>query len=113
MKIYISGPITGQNKEEVSRAFEEAKRVITEAGHTPVSPLENGLPHDSSYEDHLVADFRMLLHCDAIMLLYGWSRSKGCRMENYIAVNMGKVIFSNFACLKHVQRDVEYPSIGW
>ena len=113
MKIYISGPITGQNKEEVSRAFEEAKRFISEAGHTPVCPLENGMPETATYEQHILRDFQLLLDCEAVLLLYGWNKSKGCRMENYIAVNMGKIIFTNFSSLKHVRTQIEYPSIGW
>lgn len=103
MKIYISGPITGQDKQEVGRAFAEAKRLITEAGHTPICPLDNGLPPDSSYEAHILEDFRLLLASDAIMLLYGWRASKGCRMENCIAINMGKIVFTSFAALRHVK----------
>lgn len=102
MKIYISGPISGQNKIEVSKAFADAKRAITDAGHTPVCPLDNGLPASASYEEHLLADFALLMGCEAIMLLYGWQLSRGCRMENFIASNMGKIIFTNFASLRHV-----------
>lgn len=102
MRIYISGPITGQDKEAVGRAFAEAKRVIAEAGHTPVSPTDNGLPASAAYEEHLLADFGLLLSCDAIMLLYGWRGSKGCRMENCIASNMGKIIFTSFRSLASV-----------
>ncbi len=113
MKIYISGPITGQNKEGVTRAFEEAKRFISEAGHTPVNPLENGLPASASYEQHLVRDFENLLGCDAVIMLYGWNKSKGCRMEHCIAVNMGKIIFTNFSSLKHVRTTNEFVPVGW
>lgn len=104
MKIYISGPISGQAPTETNRAFDDAERLIAEAGHTPVSPLRNGQPPHSTYEQHLAADFAMLLGCDAILLLYGWRGSRGCRMEYSIASNMGKTIFTSFAGLSHVRR---------
>ena len=113
MKIYISGPITGHDKQEVSRAFAEAKRLIIDAGHTPVNPLENGLPETATYEMHLLKDFQMMLECDAIILLYGWSRSKGCRMENYIAVNMGLTVITSFAGLKRIRVNSNCEGIGW
>lgn len=104
MNIYISGPISGHPRTQTSHVFGEAERLIAEAGHTPVSPLDNGLPPHSTYEQHLAADFAMLLGCDAILLLYGWQGSRGCRMEYSIASNMGKTIFTSFAGLSHVRR---------
>lgn len=101
MKIYISGPISGQDFTEVQKAFAEAEQAIIAAGHTPVSPLRNGLPAGSAYEDHLVENIRLLLASDAIMLLYGWRGAKGCRIENNIAMNMGKIVFTSFASLRH------------
>lgn len=101
MKIYISGPISGQDFTEVQKAFADAERIIREAGHTPVSPFNNGLPPGSPYEDHLVEDIRLLLASDAIMLLYGWRGSKGSRIENNIAMNMGKIVFTSFGSLRH------------
>lgn len=102
MKIYISGPITGQDYRETLALFSEAEKHIAEAGHEPVNPLRNGLPTGASYEEHLLADFKMLLGSDAILLLFGWRQSKGCRMENNIAMNMGKVIFTSFGSLRSV-----------
>lgn len=104
MNIYISGPISGAPIDQRRREFEAAERQIEAAGHTPVSPLRNGLPPHSTYEQHLVADFAMLLGCDAILLLYGWRGSRGCRIEHSIASNMGKTIFTSFAGLSHVRR---------
>ena len=116
MKIYISGPITGKDREAVGHAFEEAKRFISEAGHTPVSPLENGLTAEARYKDHIVRDLDLMLGCEAILLLYGWNKSKGCRIEHFVAINMGLIIFTNFASLRRVngaQAEEEYPSVGW
>lgn len=102
MKIYISGPISGQDYRDTQALFAEAEKHIAEAGHEPVNPFRNGVPTGASYEEHLLADFRMLLDSDAILLLYGWRQSKGCRMENNIAMNMGKVIFTSFGSLRSV-----------
>lgn len=100
MKIYISGPMSGKRQMDVQDAFLEAEKVIREAGHTPMNPLDNGMPEGSSYEEHMLADFKMLFDSDAILLLFGWRGSRGCRMESAIATNMGKVVFTNLASVK-------------
>ena len=84
-KVYISGPITGIDPEVCRARFEAAKLRLRERGYTPVSPLENGLPVDAPYDDHMRRDLEMLAECDAIYMLNGWEHSKGCRIEFNVA----------------------------
>ena len=86
MKVYISGKISGENPEEVALKFRSAEGAIRKMGHEPVSPLNNGLPDDASWEDHMAADIAMLLRCQAIYLLDDWNTSRGARIEAEIAI---------------------------
>lgn len=69
MKVYISGPITGLQYEEVEKAFNEAEIRLKEHGYEVVNPLNNGLPRESTWKEHMRADLKLLLDCDAIYLL--------------------------------------------
>lgn len=60
MKIYISGPISGLPYEAVRARFERDKRDLAAADFEPVSPLENGLPPDAPWEEHMKRDLAIL-----------------------------------------------------
>lgn len=88
MKCYISGPITGQpngNKE----AFEQGAICALAKGYQPINPHNNGLDKDSPWIEHMRADIKSMMDCDVIMLLPGWRKSKGARIEAMIAQALG------------------------
>lgn len=91
LKIYISGPITGLPYDEVERHFERAKRDLAKADFEPVSPLENGLPPEASWEAHMQRDLEILSTCDGIYLLRGWEKSKGAQIEVNFALSCPKI----------------------
>lgn len=93
MKIYISGPITGHPRERVERAFAEAEAVIRESGHEPVNPLGNGLPISATWYEHMRADIRMLLDCDAILMIGDWPCSRGVSIEMELAIGLGMNVY--------------------
>lgn len=72
--------------------FEAAKERLLKAGCEVVSPLENGLPPDSSWERHMQRDLELLADCDVIYLLDGWERSKGCQIEFNTAIGLRQTI---------------------
>jgi hypothetical protein len=92
LKVYISGPISGLDKDYVDKRFSDAKNALIVAGMTPVSPLENGLPETASYEAHMAKDIEMLSDCSSIYMLDGWEKSKGCRIEMAHAIANKKTI---------------------
>lgn len=93
MKVYISGPISGLLYEEVEKAFNEAEIRLQEQGYEVVNPLNNGLPRESTWNEHMRADLKLLLDCDAIYMLDGWLFSRGAQIEFRLAHNLGiKVI---------------------
>lgn len=85
MKVYISGPITGLPYKEVEKAFSKAEKRLKEEGYEVVSPLKNGLPRESTWNEHMRADIKLLLDCDAIYLLKGYQDSKGAMIEYDLA----------------------------
>lgn len=89
MKIYISGAISGIPFHMVTDQFNKAEAELVEKGYEPVNPLNNGIERSASWLDHMRADIKMLLDCDAIYMLVGWPDSKGAIIEKQLAQNLG------------------------
>lgn len=89
MKVYISGPISGLLYEEVEKAFNDAEIRLQEQGYEVVNPLNNGLPRESTWNEHMRADLKLLLDCDAIYMLDGWEYSRGASLEYDLAIDLG------------------------
>lgn len=102
MKVYISIPITGKDIDEQKIHAERVAAFLTAAGHTPVSPFDNGLDEDASYEDHLREDTKMLLGCDAVYMCEDWSSSNGCRFEVGVAVNCGLTVVAEYMSIDEI-----------
>ena len=88
-KVYLSGPISGYDYEERRMTFSRLAEVMQKVGLEPVNPMENGVPKEAASEVHMRADLKMLLECDSIMMLNGWERSLGARVEHEVALSCG------------------------
>ena len=86
MKVYISGQITGLPFDQVEENFFNAQNRLEEQGYKVVNPLENGLPTNAKWKDHMKADIKLLMDCDTIYLMKNWKDSKGAKVERDIAV---------------------------
>lgn len=96
MKVYISIPITGKDIDEQKRHAEDVASFLTEVGHTPVSPFNNGLDANASHEEHMRADLKMLLDCDAVFMCKGASFSAGCLLEDEVATKCGLTVVTEY-----------------
>ena len=88
-KIYISGPIAHYDLDERKLAFLKVYHELSAKGHEPVNPFDNGVEQGNHYQVHMKADIKMLLECDAIYMMPGWYKSKGCKLELDVASSCG------------------------
>jgi hypothetical protein len=111
VKVYLSGPISGQATYLVEFAAAAAR--VRAAGHEPLSPIDipacatetclGERPVDAALRSdeyvHAWACYlrydlaAMLLKCDAIYLLPGWANSEGAFLEFQVARAMKFKIF--------------------
>ena len=91
MRIYISGPITGNPTAHAD--FAGAVEFVRGKGHSPVNPFD--CYPGSDYQEAMRADIAAMLGCEAIYLLPGWEHSAGARLEFLVAEACGlKIIYS-------------------
>lgn len=100
-KIYISLPMSGQEDtiwERYVRAEFELKQKFGDSIEIkgPCNIKDFKEPDTFEYNRdwcyYMAKDVEDLLRSDAIYLTKGWSKSKGCRVEKAISVEMGKEI---------------------
>ena len=92
LRVYISGAISGTNLEYTRSEFREAEEWLSDNGYEPVNPFKNGVPVNASIQEHMRADYKMLLSCDGIMMLSGWYKSKNCKSEFDVATTCGMFV---------------------
>jgi len=92
MRVYISGPITGV--PDYNENFIQAERKLLAAGHDPVIPVTIGaalsarLGREPTWREYMREDIKALCDCDAIIMLDGWEKSSGARLEEHIAMRL-------------------------
>lgn len=88
MRIYISGPITGDPGARWK--FDQAAQIIADRGHEYINParLEDVIP-DAGWDYYMAIDLQMLKQADAIVQLPGWENSQGARAEHQAALENG------------------------
>lgn len=94
-KVYISLPIAGRDMENVIGQADEAVERLSNLGYEPVSPTDNGVDRDAPTSEHMKADYKLLLGCDAIYLCEGWEYSHGCMDELHVAADCRLAVLSH------------------
>jgi hypothetical protein len=87
MRFYLSGPMTGLPENNYP-AFHDAHRALRAAGYSVVNPAA-GAPCGLTYDQYLRRALRLLLDCQAIVMLSGWEGSRGARIEAKLAASLG------------------------
>ena len=94
MIIYLSGPITGSS--DSAAVFDRVRQELEEGGVSVINPAGlNGVASDGvlGYEDYMTIDKMLLSKAEALMLLPGWTRSRGCNRELGFAEALGLKIY--------------------
>lgn len=84
-KVYISGPITGT--DDYQERFARAEEWLTEHGYEAVNPAKENakLPEGTTWKQYMGEALRLLMGCDKIFMLKGWSGSRGATLELRVA----------------------------
>ena len=95
MNIYISGPITGKENENIDE-FVRVRKQLRGAGHDVLIPHDNVVDPWDEWRDAMALSIRRIgneLYEDrdnfAIAMLDGWEESKGARIEHDLAMSLG------------------------
>ena len=84
--VYISGPMTGFGCYNL-RAFHAAAHALESAGYRVLNPA-NG-PPGLSWTEYMRIDLDLLRLATAVLLLHGYERSRGARIELEVAEMCG------------------------
>lgn len=93
-KVYISGPITGWERDEYMTRFAIAERGLLRRGFRVCNPTRllvcrwPWLYRLVGYRLTLAYDLWQLMRCDAIYLMPGYINSRGARIEEQVAYYM-------------------------
>jgi hypothetical protein len=84
--LYVAGPMSG-HPENNYPAFNEAARVLRDAGYGVINPAEFSVHGDVRvhYVDLIREDLRQMLDCHGVAILDGWWESVGARNEITVA----------------------------
>lgn len=98
MKVYLSGPMTGYPDFNYP-AFHAFAEMLRNRGHEVVSPAEqdeiSGLdPSTAKWHQFIRWDIKVLADCEAIVLMDGWHKSRGARLEHHIADALGMEVLT-------------------
>ncbi len=70
-------------------AFHAKAAELRAQGFDVVNPAEHDEEPDRTWAEYLRKDIRLLMDCDSIWLMTGWSKSRGARLEHHIATELG------------------------
>lgn len=90
-KTYIAGPVSGVDAEEARMRFMAAELRLEGDGFDVVNPVRlcsSSWPWARCMRVCISA----MMECDAIYMLKGWKRSRGARLEHFIALKLGMEI---------------------
>ena len=99
MKIMISQPKNGKTEEQIRKERAELVKELEEQGHEVLNTVfsDEYLTKDRPKACNagiwaLSKSLEVLGQADAVVFIKGWEQSRGCRIENQVALAYGKFI---------------------
>lgn len=81
-RAFISGAITGT--EDYMERFERAETLLKDAGYAPINPTTFSKPllyAEYAWDEFMNITLLLLKQSDVILMLNGWEKSRGARVE--------------------------------
>lgn len=101
-KIYIAGKVTGEPLKECKEKFLKAEFLLKRKGNSVVNPMRL-CSVDSNWKAAMKICIKNLIDCDEIYMLTDWKKSKGARIEHFIAIVIGlKIFYESKGVYRHV-----------
>ena len=100
--VYIAGPMTGIPELNYP-LFNAVEHWLKEQGYKVENPASNhvtGMSGDELWREYMRMSLRQISHCDIVLLLPDWEKSKGASLEKHIADTLGLQV-------------AELTSFGW
>ncbi|WP_035487274.1 DUF4406 domain-containing protein [Alicyclobacillus contaminans] len=88
MKVYISGPMSGIKDWNYPMFFATAE-LLRRLGFDVINPAEGVSEFDKPWNWYMRRALRLMMDADTILMLPGWSRSRGARLERMVAKKLG------------------------
>jgi nucleoside 2-deoxyribosyltransferase len=82
-KIYLSGPMS-HRKNKNYPMFNKVAKELRDVGYFVFNPAEED-KEGETWEDCLKRDLELVVKSDLLVLLPCWKKSKGARLEAYVA----------------------------
>jgi len=94
-KIYISGQISGLDPQDAVNIFDKMEKTLIGQGYSVVNPTRLGVSDVSGkgWDYYMKEGIKVLMGCDAIYMLIGWSKSRGANIEWQLAYDLGMTIY--------------------
>jgi ribosomal protein L13E len=87
-KIYISGRVTGD--DDYVKKFSKAARRLDKAGYRAENPVNFVTTSEKAvWQKAMRVVLKIMLFCDGVALLPDWQESKGARIEERLARELG------------------------
>lgn len=93
LTLYISGPMTGF-KDFNYPAFYEAENELRKLGCTDTLNPARIDHQDTIWENCMRRAITFMMEADALILLPGWDKSKGARIEVDLALKIGMSVIT-------------------
>ena len=85
---YVAGPMSGLPDYNYP-AFHAAAAQLRETGRTVLNPAENPVPPCGSWLGYMRMAVAQVAQADELVMLPGWEKSKGARVEFSLALGLG------------------------
>ena len=86
-RVYIAGPMTGLPEFNYP-AFNRAADALCAKGYHVENPAANPVPPCGTWKGYMRMAITQLVTCDTVVLLPGWSDSKGAKVEHQLALDL-------------------------